>query len=319
MARKKVITWGSLIDRFETELGIEGLGERTLKSYVWTMSRAVDFWGHDSDPLAITEDDIYNVLGRWRRQGCSPTTIANRISCFHTFFRWLSKKHRKFDPAREINRPRKDKPEKRWLSAGQVEDLLLAAARSERDHLVVWLVAMTGVRRQELRDLRWRDVDAEACVLRVVLGKGRKGRTVELPPPLCTLLADTRARLQEAGEYAEANYVCPRTRIVDSPRGPSVRYWRDEPMGETTPNKVLIRLAREVGLADPSFVGPHVMRRSFAQAFLEANPEKIYELKALLGHSRIDTTETYLPVVDRGRVKESVERITWFGAPEDDA
>jgi hypothetical protein len=33
----------------------------------------------------------------------------------------------------------------------------------------------------------------------------------------------------------------------------------------------------------------------------------------------IDTTETYLPVVDRGRVKESVERITWFGADKADA
>jgi site-specific recombinase XerD len=94
MPRKKVVTWGSLIDRFVMEKDIGGLSERTLASYRWTLEKAVDYWGHDSDPLSITEDDIMDLLGRWRRNKNSPTTIANRISCFHTFFRWLSKKYK---------------------------------------------------------------------------------------------------------------------------------------------------------------------------------------------------------------------------------
>lgn len=310
--RKRVVTWGGLIDRFIMEQDIAGLSERTLASYRWTLDKAVDYWGHDSDPLSITEDDILDLLGKWRKNRNSPSTIANRISCFHTFFRWLSKRYKTYDPAREIKRPRKDVPEKRWLTPGQVEDLLLASAKVERDKLVVWVLAMTGLRRQELLDVRWRDVDAEACVLRVVLGKGRKGRTVELPALLCEVLVDSRARLQEAGEYDESFYVCPRARVIHAEAGSWVRYWRDEPMGEATPNKIIIRLAAEAGIPSPTYVGPHVLRRSFATAFLESNTRDIYALKELLGHSRIDTTEAYLAPVERDRVRESVRNIEWF-------
>jgi len=160
--------------------------------------------------------------------------------------------------------------------------------------------------------MRWRDVDVESCSLRVVLGKGRKGRSLEMPDVLCGFLADVRARLQEAGEYLDTYYVCPRTRVVDSAAGPSVTVWRDEPMAVTQPNKILIRLAAEAGIPDPTFVGPHVLRRSFATTFLASSPDRIYELKAALGHSRIDTTETYLAPVDQERVKDAVRRITWF-------
>ncbi len=48
-----------------------------------------------------------------------------------------------------------------------------------------------------------------------------------------------------------------------------------------------------------------------------ANEEKLYELQAALGHSRIDTTAAYLAPVKRSRVRESVRKIEWFG--QDDA
>lgn len=317
MPRKRVITWGSLIDRFIMEQDIRGLTEATLDSYRWTLDKAVDYWGHDTDPLSITEDDIVDVLGRWRSQKCSPSTIANRISCFHTFFRWLSKKYKVYDPAREIERPRKDSPELRWLNATEVEDILLEAAKVPRDQLVVWLYAMSGIRRGEGIALRWRDVDAQACAIRVVLGKGRKGRMVAMPVILAELLADTRARLQEAGEYAELHYVCPRARVVQAAFALHTTWWHDEPMASATPNKIIARVAREAGIASPTFVGPHVLRRSFATAFLKSNKRDIYTLKDTLGHSRIDTTEKYLAPVEREQSREAVRNIEWFG--KDDA
>ena len=275
------------------------------------MRRAIDYRGWDSDPFSITADDITDVLGRWRREGCKKSTIANRVSCFRTFFKWLSQKYKVFDPAAGQERPKKDKPVVRWLTDHELRDLLLESSKVERDKLVVWTYAMTGIRRNELIQLRWRDLEIESCSARVVAGKGGKGRRVQLPPLLCTFLADVRARLQEQGSWEPAHYVCPQQRV--SERGAHRR--PEVAMSDSTPNKILKRVAGAAGIHDPGFVGPHVLRRSFARVF-EGGKHDVRALQDALGHADISTTQKYLPEIDPERVRESVERIEWFGGDE---
>jgi len=307
MPRKKVVTWGPLIDQFIMEKDIEGLKESTLSSYRWTMNEAVDYWGWDSDPFSIQEDDLWNVLGRWRQQKCKASTIANRVSVFHTFFHWVAKKHKVYNPAADIDRPKKPKPIVRWLTEDEYRDILLEAAKEPRDQLVVWILGMTGLRRRELVDLKWRDLALSDCALRVVSGKGGKGRRVEIPPILCTLLADTQARLQESDLWVAGNYVCPQIKV--SERGAYVHHGK--PMAITQPNKILNRVAAAAGVSDPNFVGPHVMRRTFATT-LEAAGGDIRAVQAALGHADISTTQKYFDEIRPERVRESVERIKWF-------
>jgi integrase len=133
---------------------------------------------------------------------------------------------------------------------------------------VIWLLAMTGIRRAELIGLRWRDVDLDLRVVRVVDGKGGKGREVPLPHPLARLLADHRPRCSEHGIGERDHFVCCRRYEYSAGRlGKRLeRVEPDRPMGHSTPEKILHRVAALVGIPDPEHVSPHDLRRAYATA-----------------------------------------------------
>ena len=56
------------------------------------------------------------------------------------------------------------------------------------------------------------------------------------------------------------------------------------------------------------------MTGQFAVNFLEAHPGELEALQALMGHSKIETTQTYLRRLNRDRAMERVRDLSW-GAP----
>ena len=56
------------------------------------------------------------------------------------------------------------------------------------------------------------------------------------------------------------------------------------------------------------------LRAAFAVNFLEAHPGELEALQALMGHSKIETTQTYLRRLNRDRAMERVRDLSW-GAP----
>lgn len=314
--RKAVMTWGRTIDRFLTEFEIDGATEATLDTYRWVLERMAKFYeakGYQ-DPLALSEDDLLDVLGYWRK--LATTTRAGRISVIKTFYRWAAKRYNVPNPASELSRPKKQKVARRRLSDDELERILYAGD-SDRDKLVLWMLAMTGLRRGEVIGLKWSAVDFANGSLRVVLGKGRKGREVPVPDELVALLADTKAALEEQGNYNAVFYVCPRTRIVAPPGSkPSIRVWEGEPMASATPNKILVRAATRAGIPQPNLVSPHDLRRAYAGKFLKQHPGDIRTLQSLLGHADIGTTQLYLPDADQAASREKVQRMTFISSPD---
>lgn len=313
--RKQVPTWGRTIDRFLTEFEIDGATEATLTTYRWVLERMARFYESKGyqDPLALSEDDLLDVLGYWRK--LATTTRAGRISVIKTFYRWAAKRYKIQNPASELSRPKKQRPSRRRLSADELERIL-GAGGSDRDKLVLWMLAMTGLRRGEVIALKWGAVDFANGAIRVVLGKGRKGREVPVPTELLALLADTKAALEEQGQYNPAFYVCPRTRIVAPPgHKPSVTVWSGEPMSEATPNKLLVKAATRAGVPLPNLVSPHDLRRAYAGKFLKEHPGDIRTLQHLLGHADIGTTQLYLPDAEQESSREKVQTMRFISTP----
>lgn len=307
---RRITTFPKLIDRFITEFEIEhGATDSTTRTYRWTLERMVDALGVDTDPATVTRDDLIDVITTWRRLTAS--SRAGRISVMHTFWKWYSDRYDAPDPAAKIKRPKKEKRARRRLTLDELAQLL-SADLSERDKLVTWILAMTGMRRGDVLNMRWRDVDTDARVVRVPLGKGKKGREVPIPAELARLLAETRAKLEEHDEYQPGNYVCPRIRDQDVPgAGRYSRVERDKAMGVTTPNRIVKRACALAGITEPERISPHDLRRSYALAFLTANPGDLYRLKEALGHADIGTTQLYLPDAERDRVRQAVDRIAF--------
>lgn len=314
--RKQVHTWGRIIDRFLVEFEIDGATEATLDTYRWVLVHMAEYYEQKGfqDPLGLGEDDLLDVLGHWRK--LATTTRAGRISVIKTFYAWAAARYKIDDPAAKLKRPKKQKVARRRLSPDEVERILSAAA-SERDRVVLYLMAMTGMRRSELIALKWGHVDFPNESLRVVLGKGRKGREVPMPVELSALLADVKARLEEQGAYNTEFYVSPRTRVVTPPgSAESVTVWPDKPMGPTTPNKILERAARSAGVPQPNYVSPHDLRRAYAGAFLAENPGDIRALQGLLGHADIGTTQLYLPDAEQRSNRDKVRRVRFITSSE---
>lgn len=307
---KRVLTLSRAIDRFIAAQSAAGKSERTLRHYEAILGYMTDLLPRDIDPLAITEDDLLDVFAAWRP--LASTTRANRRSVVGTFFAWLARRYDTDDPTTHIERPKKRPKARRRLATPDLYRLLTVAAESNRDLVLVSLLLMTGIRRAELLALRWRDVDTGSRILRVH-GKGDKWREVPIPRDLATILADARARGSEHGHAEPQHYVCPRRYEYQAGRR-GIRVEKvdpSQPMGLTTPEKALHRLAAKAGIPDADHVSPHDMRRAYADVFLEANPGDIYRLQAILGHADIGTTRKYLAGVEIAAARDAVDRVSF--------
>lgn len=195
-----------------------------------------------------------------------------------------------------LNRVRISKPEPlREKEPIPVEHLarILNASQGRPSQLMWRLLMQTGLRRQELLDLVWDDLDERAGVLHVRKGKGWKSRDLPLTEPgLWHDLREERARQRASG----SDYVFPSPKFKGKPLGyPTIgEWWR--------------RDLQDAGFETGTY-GIHNLRHTFATMTLNTvigpNGEKpsVYDVASLLGHaSPTTTTRFYAHPTPGGRV-----------------
>lgn len=163
-------------------------------------------------------------------------------------------------------------------------DALVAAARRPRDRLLVLTGFYCGLRVSELHGLDIEDLDLGSAVLTVRHGKGDKARAVPIPD---RLVIEFRQFLGERRS------------------GPVFlsRKWQAR-LGVRAMQLLVQRLGERAGL--PRRVTCHQLRHSYAQRLLETGAT-IMEVRDLLGHSSIATTQVYL-FADPSRMRAAVNR-----------
>jgi integrase/recombinase XerD len=149
---------------------------------------------------------------------------------------------------------------------------LIAGAKTERDRLMVQVLAYTGIRRAELRNLRLPDIDSDNQRLIIRQGKGGKQRVVFVPRQIATSI---QAFAQNHGA----------TVIFPGRNG--------EVMSLRNVNYILNRVGRLAGIPTPNpryvGVGPHLLRHSFARNWKRSGGS-IESLQKILGHASVKTT-----------------------------
>lgn len=182
----------------------------------------------------------------------------------------------------------------RSLPEAEARALLNAASKS-RDRLIVSCGLFLGLRVSEITRLEVPDLDLEAGVLLVREGKGGKDRSIPIPP---SLVAELRNYLAGRGTGP----------VFPSPYG-----------GALTTRAVqllLKRLAVKAGIPDaekPRRIHPHRLRHSFAVRCLRSGAD-IIEVRDLLGHSSVSTTQIYLCSAP-DRLRSAVDRAAEGLAP----
>ncbi len=141
----------------------------------------------------------------------------------------------------------------------------------KRDRAVLELLYSSGLRISELSNLKWKDIDLGAMVLRVT-GKGRKERLVPFGSEAALALREYLSELRRNRILSEYVFLNKEGRKI-STRGLF---------------NIIKKWSKKFGLP----IHPHMLRHAFATHMLEMGAG-IREVQEMLGHASPATTQIY--------------------------
>ena len=272
------------VDKFLDYLSSElNRSQQTVESYRDDLKHFEKFAKDLSDSFSwetVDSDMVRDWMESMMDKGNSAATVSRRLSALKTFYRFaLARRYVESDPVYSIKGPKKEKPLPQFVKESEMDELLDRQAWGDdynnvRARTIIILFYETGMRLSELVNLNDKDVNFVTSEIKIT-GKGNKQRIVPFGDELKNTLLEFR-RLRDASVEVKT------PALVVSDKGTRM-----------SPSKVqnIVRsnLSRVCSLKKKS---PHVLRHSFATAMLNHHVG-IENLKKLLGHANISTTEIY--------------------------
>ncbi|MBI5552202.1 MAG: tyrosine-type recombinase/integrase [Desulfobacterales bacterium] len=242
---------------------MKGCGKGTINNYRKLVSLMLRDLGTLDPSHAQVQQRVAKVYG----QGYSYYHLTNVIRAAEAYMTFLG------NPIK-FGRPKKPKViVKDALTEAEVS-VIIAACRGIREKAMIALLAYTGLRNQELCDLRVRDIDMGHNLVHVLNGKGSKGRTV------CMSGDCTQVLLQYLSIF-------PRT--ADDYLFTTIR--QRAKYSTWALRRLVKRIVARTGCKKR--VHPHLFRHSLASNML-ARGANLLTIKEQLGHAFIETTMIYI-------------------------
>ena len=255
------------------ELQRRNLSAITTRIYLHSVEEFAQYFKTSPDRLGLEHVRQYQAHLFTDRK-LEAVSVAQQVSALRFFFLKTLKRPWLVDdmpvPKQPIRLPE-------VLSREEVERLIQSAA-SPLHRIWLLLLYATGIRREELVQLKIGDIDSDRMLLRIRQGKGKKDRNVMLSPRL----------LQELRDYWRAANPKPQTYLFPS-KGPHPN--GDVPMTSKSVWDAVRQAAARAGL--DKRVHPHTLRHCFATHLLESGTD-LRSIQLLLGHADIKTTSRYL-------------------------
>lgn len=239
---------------------------------------------------------IRQYLGSLQAEGYQRTTIARRLSCLRTFFRFLIRRNRiQADPTLGVQTPRLERRLPKVAGQDFLDALLGAPDPATppglRDRAILELLYATGLRGSELVALNVQDVDCRAREIRVI-GKGSKERVVIFG----------RAAQEALAEYLRYG----RPSLAHPERTDPALFLNrfGTRLGVRSLRDILDKYVAQVS-AD-LHLSPHALRHSFATHLLDGGAD-LRAVQELLGHASLSTTQVYTHVSQQ-RLQEAFRK-----------
>ena len=221
-------------------------------------------------------------------EGKTPCTVNRYLAPVRTFFGWLERNGIYNNIAAGIKSPKDDRDFRRdYLNPDQVIQVLrsipLDKVTGLRDYAIINLMVCTGLRRIEVLRLQVSDLDIMDD--QIVLNIQRKGRTYK-----------EKIRIEyEIFEPIE-RYLLKRRYSKSDPL--FANHYTGGRMSEIMLSKVVKKYIKKVSSSNK--LTCHSLRHSAAINLLKLG-KSIYDVKNLLGHKSIDTTQLYLKAIEAER------------------
>jgi integrase/recombinase XerD len=289
----------ALVNRFLDYKIVEvGLSENTRDNYGRDLREFCSWLSRERKKAVVnaTPCDVRQYLAFCWERKLNPSSVARRISCLRSFFKWLRLDGViQRDPMFRTALPKQWKRVPPSLSAIEIDTLINSAQRKTsqsqpvcitriqpalalRDRAICELLYATGMRESEIIGAKLQDLHLAGRVL-LVFGKGSKERITPFG---------------RAAAIALENYLnAGRPFLIARKSSPYLFPGRQ---GEKLTRMRLWQLLNERGKgANLPHVHLHLLRHSCATHMVE-NGADLRTVQTILGHAEIDTTQRYVKV-----------------------
>lgn len=270
-----------MLEAFLKAKMVEGLAEKTLKQYRRTLKKLIRSAGMPLGKIGV--ENIRTYLAAEKDRGISDRSLHGDRDVFSSCFGWL---HREGliirNPCGNVNSIKYAEKVRVPFSESDIEKMK-EACTCIRDKAIIAFLLSSGARISEVCALNRDDIDFREMEC-IVMGKGSKERTVYIDDVagmlLCRYFA-ARKDNEEALFVGKAN-----ERLTDE----GIR-------------RMLKRIEVVSGVEN---IHPHRFRRTLATTMINRGMP-IEMVARILGHSKIDTTMTYI-YVEQNNVKNNYRK-----------
>jgi integrase/recombinase XerD len=286
------LTLSIAIDGYLLEASARRLSPNTIKFYTHIFRKFTRHFTNDPPMSAITTTDIKQFLASLTT--LSAKSLLGHHAALSALWRWaVSEQIVERNIVRDIPQP---VPEERVINPfteADVKSILGAVDKSapyvrrgqricqhtiataSRNRAIIYLLVDTGIRAEELVNLRICDIDLKARHLKV-MGKGNKERMIPFAA--------------QTGQVIWRYLATRKDEPISATLFPSSRSGRPLPSRELY--HIIARIGDRAGVLNTF---PHRFRHTFAITYLR-NHGDIYTLQQILGHSTLDMVRRYLKI-----------------------
>lgn len=245
---------------------IRGYSENTIRAYSQDLHTFVT-WSKQHSNIKkwseVTRDTLDAFLEHQQKQGLKASTTNRQLAAISSLFRFAQRQGLTIvNPAQYESRRKQPQTMPKTIP---VEHIRKAYERAkEPTKSMLGLLATTGIRIQELLNLRYSDINLTENTIRIN-GKGSKQRIVHAP---AEILAPYKNGCSRPNRDRRIYYVSQRT----------ARYYIYEALRPYSNSPQL---------------SPHVIRHTFATELAKAG-ESTTTIAKVLGHSHVNTSQKYI-------------------------
>ncbi len=237
-------------------------------------------------PDAMDREFLRGYIATLFDSGYSRKSIARKIACLRSFFRFLKRKHLvPFNPATNLASPKLEKKLPGFLDEAAMEKLFELPDRATkeglRDAAILEVFYSTGMRLSELIGMNIADIDRVGRVVKVT-GKGRKHRILPIGKNAVEAVEAYLKSRRSSGWRQQGSEAEP---VFLARNGKRIY-----------PQMVGMIVRRYLGkVSELEHISPHVLRHTFATHLLNRGAD-LKAVKELLGHESLSTTQVYTHV-----------------------
>ena len=268
-----------LFVKFEEYLNYEKkFSSNTISAYLRDLQSFQFFLNQRGDK--ISRETNYSFIRQWivhlSENKYSKVSINRKIASLKSYFNFLVnigelnssplKAHKNLKSSSKIVIPLSETEIEKVFEGFQFID------GNDRDKLIIELFYSTGIRRDELLNIKIINIDFDNHLIKI-LGKRNKERIIPMLPKL------SKSILNYISKNSPVKY------LFESKKS--------KPLSSSTVYRVINKYFRAV--SSKVKVSPHVLRHTFATHMLN-NGADINTIKEILGHSSLSSTQIYTKI-----------------------